>query len=432
MKAKYIVSAVILSSFLLSPAAAQSTRIAAVTPPSVPPSPVILPDGKVTFSILAPSAKSVTLTGDFPLAVIRQGHREETPLVQQADGVWSVTLGPLTPDVYSYAFNVDGQHQLDMRNAHVTRSAAPDRMLSWLIVPGAQSATYQTQNVPHGHISEVWFTPSLQGTAQKRVIVYTPPGYDQSSKRYPVFYLYHGGGEDETAWPNIGRAPQILDNLLAQGKIVPMIVVMPSFAGNTIEAPSDADETRPPAPSPPGQAKPGVPFGDVVAHDLIPFVDNHYRTLADRDHRAVAGTSAGGAMALITGLKHIDQFSWIGLLSPALASVPGTKITIPLPADAASRRGPDLGVSIDIAKFRDYFPVLTPSLNARLHLLYLSVGGDEGLLEEELAGRKAFDESGVHYTWVMRPHYGHEWAFWRQDLIEFSQILFKSKSSKPD
>ncbi len=159
--------------------------------------------------------------------------------------------------------------------------------------------------------------------------------------------------------------------------------------------------------------------------DLIPFVDKNYRTIADRDHRAVAGTSAGGTQAILTGLQHVDTFSYIGLLSPALARVPNSEIKIDLPPDADSRRGPDLGVSIDPVKFAANFPDLGPGLNSRLHLLYISVGGSEGLLEEEKAGAKVFDEKGVKYTWMTRPGYGHEWAFWRQDLIDFGSQLFK-------
>jgi enterochelin esterase family protein len=247
--------------------------------------------------------------------------------------------------------------------------------------------------------------------------------------RYPVFYLLHGGGENELVWSNQGRAPQILDNLIAQGKMVPMIVAMPNWNTGVQLAPIDS--TAPPAA--PAQNAPlnGPPldnsqvFPNHMVQDIIPFMDKNYRTIADRDHRAIAGSSAGGTQTIITGLRHLDQFSWIGLLSPALARVPGAQISIPLPPDADSRRGPDLGVSIDPAKLQEYFPVLNPELNKQLHLLYFSVGGAEGLLEEEMAGRKAFDEKGVKYQWMLRPGYGHEWSFWRQDLRDYGSQLFK-------
>ena len=389
-------------------------------------SPVVQPDRRVTFKLLAPNAHAVALDGDFPLVKDYDRGREVTTLTKNGKGVWSVTVGPLKPDYYSYAFVVDGLRTLDPQNAHVSQGTGWNHGSNWFIVPGAGSANYRINNVPHGRVSEVWYpSPSLKMT--RRMVVYTPPGYDNGTRRYPVLYLFHGGGEDELTWVILGRAPEILDNLIAQGRMVPMIVVMPNWNVNEALAPSDA--TAPPAanPRPGGGASPFEAFPQSVIHDLIPFVDRNYRTIADRDHRAVAGTSAGGTEAILTGLQHVDTFSYIGLFSPALARVPGSQIRIALPPDADSRRGPDLGISIDPVKFAANFPDLGPALNGRLHLLYLSVGGSEGLLEEEKAGAKLFDAKGVRYTWMTRPGYGHEWAFWRQNLEDFGSKLFKSE-----
>jgi len=407
-----------------SMAVGQANQPGQTQKPAVPASPVVQAYGRVTFNLLAPNAASVTLEGDYPLLGNFHGGNKTTSLAKDDKGVWSVTVGPLKPDIYNYAFNVDGAHFLDPQNVHVSRSSAPNRITNWVIVPGPGSANYRLNDVPHGRVSEVWYpSPTLKLT--RRTVVYTPPGYENGTERYPVFYLYHGGGEDELTWTILGRAPEILDNLIAQGKTVPMIVVMPNWNARAALSPADADAAGPNGVPPPAGPSPFNLFPDSVIHDLIPFVDKNFRTIADRDHRAVAGTSAGGTQAILTGLQHVDTFSWIGLLSPALARVPNSEIKIPMPPDADSRRGPDLGVSIDPEKFAANFPDLGPDLNKKLHLLYFSVGGSEGLLEEEEAGKKVFDEKGVKYIWMERPGYGHEWAFWRQDLEEFSALLFK-------
>ena len=395
-------------------------------PPLVAASPIVMVDGRVTFNLRAPNAKAVKLTGDYPLVGNFHGGTRDTVLTRDDQGNWSVTVGPLRPDIYFYGFNIDGVNFLDPQNSHISRGS---RQLNWLIVPGATSANFQVNDVPHGRITEMWYVSPTLNNMKRRIFVYTPPGYESGAQRYPVLYLYHGGGEDELTWISQGRAPQILDNLIAQGRTVPMIVVMPTFNVNSSISASEANTTRP---APTGGQQGGAQGGSVtlfaesVAKDLIPFIDKGFRTRSDRDHRAVAGTSAGGQQALITGLKQLDSFSWLGLLSPALARVPGAMIYIPMPVDADTRRGPDLGVSVDAGKFAEYFPVLGPDLNKRLHLLYLSVGGAEGLLEEEQAGRRIFEDKGVKVTWKERPGYGHEWAFWRQDLEDFSALLFRN------
>lgn len=392
--------------------------------PAGPKSPVVGPDGKVTFSLLAPKATTVTVDGDHPITDSFHGGRKTTEMTKDDKGVWTATVA-LTPDIYFYSFTVDGLRTLDPGNAHISGNS------NWVIVPGPMSAIYEINDVPHGRVSEVWYpSPSLKTT--RRMVVYTPPGYDSGTDRYPVFYLLHGGGENELTWSNQGRAPEILDNLIAQGKMVPMIVAMPNFNTGVQLAPVDAPAAASAGGGRGAQAPQNGPatdnsqvFPTHLVQDIIPFMDKNYRTIADRDHRAIAGSSAGGTQTIISGLRHLDQFSWIGLLSPALARVPGAQISIPLPPDADIRRGPDLGVSIDPAKLQEYFPVLNPELNSKLHLLYFSVGGSEGLLEEELAGRRAFDEKGVKYQWMTRPLYGHEWSFWRQDLRDFGSQLFK-------
>src|SRR5580704_15775712 len=200
--------------------------------PAGPKSPVVEPDGKVTFNLLAPKATSVTVDGDHPITDSFHGGRKTTAMTKDDKGVWTATVA-LTPDIYFYSFNVDGLRTPDPGNAHIIGNS------NWVIVPGEQSSIYEINDVPHGRVSEVWYpSPSLKTT--RRMVVYTPPGYDTGNDRYPVFYLLHGGGENELTWSNQGRAPAILDNLIAQGKMVPMIVAMPNWNTGVQLAPVDA------------------------------------------------------------------------------------------------------------------------------------------------------------------------------------------------
>lgn len=387
------------------------------TQPAGPASPIAQADGKVTFNLLAPNAGSVSLFGDYPIVTGYSNISQPAlPMTKDDKGVWSITVGPLKPEFYSYYFVVDGVRTLDPRNTIINRDG--QRYANWAIVPGPSSANYQINDVPHGQVQQVWYpSPTLNLT--RRMIVYTPPGYLAGPERYPVLYLMHGGGGDEEAWIDMGRAPQILDNLIAQGKIVPMIVVIAN--GN------------------PGQAisqnhipvKFGGGFGgddhfpESMVQDIIPFVDKNFRTKTDRDNRAIAGLSHGGMQVLLAALNHIDKFAWVGVFSGGLPTLPNISVEIPKPADADKRRGPDIGRTIDPEKFQKFFPPLTPELNKQLRLFYLSCGDVDGLVESWQTGRKLFDEKGVKYVWVELHDYGHEWSFWRLNLQDFAARLFK-------
>jgi enterochelin esterase family protein len=293
--------------------------------------------------------------------------------------------------------------------------------MNWAVVPGPGSANYEVGDVPHGQVAQVWYpSPTLQLT--RRMLVYTPPGYETGSKRYPVLYLIHGGGGDEEAWTDMGRAPEIFDHLLAQGKMVPMIVVMGN--GNEWESLSPNDKQ---VPNPPGTPSGKIlKYPDSLVHDMVPFVDGHYRTEADREHRAIAGLSRGGAQALYAAMNHLNDFAWLGVFSGGLPLLPDMLVNIPRPADADTRRGPDIAHSIDPEKFKALLPALGPSVNTQLHLLYLTIGTDDGLVESWQDARKVFNEKGVKYTWVELPGYGHEWRFWRLALQDFTSRLFQA------
>jgi enterochelin esterase family protein len=379
--------------------------------PAQPLSPEVLSDGKVAFRLLAPTATSVTLGGDFPIGTNVAMAKDDT-------GVWSVTVGPLKADFYSYFFTVEGVRTLDWRSAFVMRDGA--RYASWLRVPGPESADYQVNEVPHGTVSQVWY-PSPALGMKRRMYVYTPPGYETGSARYPVLYLLHGGGGDEAAWTELGCAPQILDNLIAQGRSKPMIVVMTN--GNGRQSASQNFVPLQAPPWPPGEGM--LRFPPSLVKDVIPFVDTTYRTKPDRENRAVVGLSMGGAQAFYTGLNNLELFAWVGALSGGFPLLPGVAIDIPAPANAATLRGPDVSRSIDPAKYLALHPALDASVNSKLRLLYLSIGIDDGLITTHGAMKKLLEDRSVKYALLEVPGYGHEWKFWRLSLRDLLPRLFQ-------
>ena len=395
-------------------ALAQPAQPGPGTQPAQPPSPEVLADRKVVFRLLAPTAGSVTLGGDFPIGT-------NVAMAKDEKGIWSVTVGPLQPDFYSYFFTVDGVRTLDSRNVLVMRDGA--RYASWLQVPGPGSADYQVNDVPHGTVSQVWYpSPTLGMT--RRMYLYTPPGYEAGSARYPVLYLLHGGGGDEAAWTELGCAPQILDNLIAQGRSAPMIVVMTN--GNGTQSASQDFVPLAGPPSRPGEGM--LRFPESLVKDVIPFVDATYRTRPDRESRAVVGLSMGGAQALYAGFNNLDRFAWLGALSGGFPLLPGVAVDIPAPANAATLRGPDVTRSIDPAKYLALHPALDAGVNAKLRLLYLSIGIDDGLITTHGAMKKLLDDRGVKYALFEAPGYGHEWKFWRLSLRDLLPRLFPPAS----
>jgi enterochelin esterase-like enzyme len=412
----------LFASFLVYGAMALGqTNPPAPAQPVAPRSPVVQADGTVTFHLLAPTASTVVLDGDHPIGDGYRNGKKLTPMTKDDQGVWSVTVGPLEPDFYSYYFLVDGVRMPDPQNVRLIRDGV--RYANWAVVPGAVSANYEINDVPHGSVSAVWYpSPTLEMT--RRVTVYTPPGYESGGKRYPVLYLIHGGGGDEQAWVDMGRAPEIFDNLIAQGKMLPTIVVIPNANEWELTSPNDKPVTTPPG----GNSGQILRFPESLVKDLVPYVDKTYRTQADREHRAVAGLSRGGAQTLYAAMNNLNDFAWVGVFSGGLPLLPNVLINIPMPADAATRRGPDLGHSIDPEKFESLLPTLGPAVNTKLRLFYLTIGTDDGLVESWQDARKVFDEKGVKFVWVERPGFGHEWRFWRLALTDFASRIFQPAS----
>jgi enterochelin esterase family protein len=309
---------------------------------------------------------------------------------------------------------------LDPANTLVMRDGM--RYSSSLRVPGPLPALYDINDVPHGTLHQVWYPSPTLGLT-RRMYVYTPAGYDEGDARYPVFYLLHGGGNDEDGWTNLGRAPQILDNLIAKGKARPMIVVMTNGNGLMSASPDHV-------PVPVGYQRPApgtfiLKFADSIVPDVIPYIDTHYRTLTDREHRAIAGLSMGGAQTLVCAFNNLDRFAWVSAFSGGFPLLPGVAVDIPAPANADRLRGPDITRVIDPDRFVALMPGLSAAANGQLRLFELAIGTEDGLISTHAVLRQLLDESGIEYTAQEMPGYAHEWRFWRLCLADLVQRLFQ-------
>ncbi|MDB6071490.1 MAG: enterochelin esterase-like enzyme, partial [Verrucomicrobiales bacterium] len=354
--------------------------------------PKIHPDGRVTFRLKAPEAKSVALN-------YGQAH----PMEKDAEGVWTITFGPVALGFHYYTFLVDGANVCDPAGETFYGMG---RMASGIEIPTPGEDWWQTRDVPHGEVRERrYFSNTTQ--AWRRIFVYTPPGYDaDAAARYPVLYLQHGGGEDERGWPVQGHMSDIMDNLIADQKALPMVVVMANgYARKPGEAPNGM---RPPGAggAPPDLGKMFATLDEVFVNDLIPFVDKTYRTKTDRDNRAMAGLSMGGMQTFNIGLKHLDRFSWFGGFSGGGGGFGGA-------FDPATAHG---GVMADAKAF-----------NEKTHLLYLSMGTDEGerFLTSVKGYRDALESAGVRTIYFESPGTKHEWHTWRRSLHDFAPRLFQ-------
>jgi enterochelin esterase-like enzyme len=386
-------------------------------------SPEIARDGMVTLRLSAPNAASVTARNSTGGFADWPGGNQVT-MSKSVNGVWSATIGPLKPEYYTYSFVVDGVRTLDPQNPVHARNGT--NYSNVLAVPGDLTNDYAVNDVPHGTVAQVWY-PSPMLKLTRRLYVYTPPGYETGKARYPVFYLLHGGGGDEGDWTNLGRAPEIFDNLIAQGKAQPMIVVMTNENYNQIASPEVGVPAQQLAqPGNPMQGPAMLTFPKSIVTDLIPFVDKAFRTLPNRENRAIAGLSMGGGMTLLAAFNHLDKFAWVGTFSAGLPPIPGVGVPIdPPPPYAASLRGPDINNTINKEKLAALLPQLDASANAKLRLYYIGIGSEDGLITAHNAYKELLQEKGVHAVIVETHGYGHEWAFWRIALHDFAPRLFQ-------
>ncbi|MCH5227194.1 MAG: esterase [Muribaculaceae bacterium] len=354
-------------------------------------SPVINTDNSVTFNLFAPKAEEVKVTGDFLGA----------PAVMSKDenGLWSWTTPVLAPELYMYAFDVDGVRVLDPNNVYMNRDVATVTNIFLIDEEGSRAHNYRVNDVPHGTVSRVWYDSEGLG-AKRRMTIYTPPGYEDSNENYPVFYLLHGAGGDEEAWIALGRTAQILDNLIAEGKAEPMIVVMTNGNATQTAAPGESAE---------GLVTPGFDVSrmnrgefEQAFPDVVNYVDSHYRTKTDKAHRAIAGLSMGGFHSLHISKQYPDLFDYVGLFSAAIFPPEGS--TSPV--------------------FQDFDGKLRTQFEKNPKLYWIAIGSDDFLYEDNKQYRELLDKEGYPYVYVETPE-GHIWKNWRIYLTEFAPQLFK-------
>lgn len=389
--------------------APQAQPAPAVQPVRPPVSPEILPDHRVTFRLSAPKASEVQLNGSW------DGGRN-IPLAKDDQGLWSVTVGPLGAQLWGYSLSVDGVKVLDPGNAEIQRDGS--RYDNLLFIAGAESDLWEFKDVPHGTVQSVWYpSPTLKQT-RRRMVVYTPPGYETSQTHYPVLYLLHGGGGDEDAWITMGRAAIIMDNLLAQGKAKPFLVVMPNGnAAQTVSqgfgfGPTPARQTLQAPPMPPVQAagaapgRPAMPaprppqpyegsYPESLVKDVIPFVEHTYRVIPQKDSRAIAGLSMGGGHTMSATDHNPGVFGYIGVFSA----------------------GP-----------RQVDPALDGQLEALkasgVKLYWIGAGSTDFAREGALNLSALVKQHGFNTTYREDPG-AHYWFIWRTFLGDFGSQLFR-------
>ncbi len=354
-------------------------------------SPVVNADGTVTFNFYSPSAQRVSVSGDFD--EIRNQRLEMT---KQENGVWTVTTKALNPELYSYSLSVDGQRFVDPANSYVNRDIST--LSNIFIVTKSnddKGHLYSVNDVPHGTLSRVWYDSPTLGQ-QRRMTVYLPAAYD-GKKVFPVMYLLHGHGGDETAWGDLGRASQIMDNLIAEGKCVPMIVVMPNGNPTCNAAPGWWHE---------GMYTPdGNAFNQRGAKasmeesfmDIVNFVDSHYKTVKKRSGRAVTGLSMGGGHTFGISRLYPETFDYYGLQS------------------AAAR------VQQNDAKFNEQMSRL---FSSKPKLFWIAIGKEDFLIQQNNGLRQYLDAHNYPYEYYENDG-GHIWRNWRIYLSMFAQKIFR-------
>lgn len=367
-------------------------------------SPEINSDGTVTFRIQAPEVGKVQITGDF-----LPSQKADTPfgpsdapgvadLVKGDKGIWEYkTAVPLAPELYSYSFIIDGLKTTDPNNVYMIRDVAS--VTNVFLIRGGRADLYKVNQVPHGTVSRRWYSsPKLN--MERRLTIYTPPGYENSSKRYPVFYLLHGMGGDEEAWIALGRTAQILDNLIAKGKAEPMIVVMTN--GNVSQEAAPGESSL-------GFYKPTMQLPKTMEGsmeqsfpDVVSFVDHDYRTLKSKQGRAIAGLSMGGYHALHISKEYPDMFDYIGLFSAAI--MPDKRVSSPV--------------------YQNMDEKLKVQFSKKPKLYWIAIGKTDFLYKANEDYRKLLDER--RYPYVYRESEGgHIWRNWRIYLTEFAPLLFR-------
>jgi len=344
-------------------------------------------DHTLTFRMLAPTSKSLSVSIDaFP---------KPLPMERDENGVWSVTTPVLPPEYYGYSFNLDGHTILDPLNSHVRPSLTSGTDV--ILVPGTPPAPWELAAIPHGSVTQHVYTTHAAinlPAGQESYVVYTPPGYDARKKGgYPVLYLLHGWSDDQSGWTAVGHANDIMDSLIDSGKAVPMIVVMPLGYGDYDFVTHGSGVWHDKAKVDANTAS----FTAMLTGEIMPAVEHEYNVAAGRDNRAIIGLSMGGLESLSIGLTHTADFAWVGGMSAAIQN--------------------------------DDFDQLTGGLapaKANLRLMWVACGTGDGLIRPNRAFIAAAKAKGLPVTAIETPG-AHTWLVWRDNLLHFAPLLFKSK-----
>jgi enterochelin esterase family protein len=392
MSQRIVLASTIAAGLLSLAAVAQPPRPQRTpTPNDTLVSPEVSPDHRATFRIYAPKASEVTMGGDFLSG--------RATLQKDDKGVWSFTTEPLVPDFYNYSFTVDGVKTLDPRNPQFKPGiASNDNMFE---VPGQEAAFEDTRPVPHGEVRIVWYQSSTLDMARS-MHIYTPPGYDSGNARYPVLYLLHGSGDDDAGWSTMGRAGFIMDNLLADKKARPMLVVMPNgsipqrITGDFAVTPNGRAIT------PPG-ASPQDKFADELLKNIVPYVESHYRVLANSQNRAIAGLSMGGGQTLRVAPRNPDQFAYIGVWSSGVR------------AEATA----------DFEQLNAAFLDHADKTNKAVKVFWIGVGEkDTGANASAKNLAAVLDKHGIRNEFHESAG-AHTWINWRHYLNSYAPLLFR-------
>jgi enterochelin esterase-like enzyme len=374
---------------LLFCATALVTRVRAEeNKPETPPpakrqrivSPEILAENRVTFRLRAPDAKKVSLFGEWDGKTVS--------MTKEDNGVWSVTVGPLTPALYGYGMVVDGLKIIDPSNSNVKPQRSPNTSI--LEIPSTPSRLDEFQDVPHGTVRLHTYRSKALNVL-RHLQVYTPPGYDSTRENYPTLYLLHGSGDNQAGWTSIGRAHYILDNLIAQTKAKPMVIVM-----------TDGHAAFPPAQTPIAELldQNTTAFESDLFTDVMPFIESNYRVVKDREGRAICGLSMGGGQALTIGCNHLELFAWVGGFSAAIFHPEKTG-------------GPALSDSA--------------ATNGKLKLLWIACGKSDGLAKHAEKFSELLKEKGIRHELKITEG-NHSWPIWRLYLADFLPLIFVEKN----
>jgi len=353
-------------------------------PPQAIVSPDVEPDGKVTFNFLDPNAKEVKLQ--------LEGEPHPLDMTREESGVWSLTVGPLAPEIYGYSFVADEVALMDPNNPDIKLNLISPQ--NTVHVPGATPQFWEIADVPHGVVHHQFYKSQVVGD-ERDYYVYTPPGFDPKGKtKYPVLYLLHGYSDRADGWTAVGRANVVFDNLIAQNKIRPMIVVMPLGYGTPrmIEYKWDAWQ------HPELRQENFDKFRKALLTEVLPQVEASYPVSAKREDRAIAGLSMGGSESLLTGLNNIDKFAFVGAFSSG--GLPN--------------------------RYENDFPTLDAKQAKQLKVLWIACGTDDPLIEDNRKFKDWLKLKGITYTDIETPG-AHTWQVWRNNLINFTPLLFTGK-----